>query len=361
MLEKIHASHTGIVKCKRRAKDVLFWPGMGRDIEERIATCETCSQYQSSNTKEPMISDESPTRPWELVSTDLFHLEGKDYLLIVDSYSHYIETVNLKSTTSRAVIEGSKSILARHGIPRIMKSDNGPQYTFSEYKEFSKNWGFRHITVSPHYPQANGLAEKSVQIVKHLIKKAKSDARDPYLSLLEYRNTSVNNVGSPAQFSIGRRLNSLLPCTPEQLTPQVIDPKKVTEAIRKLQGKNKRYYDRNAKELPSLKPKDAVRIQMGDKWVPGTVKRLADTPRSFILRTPGGQEYRRNRRHFRKAPLASQPAAAIDSDDDNNFTTQPVEQAVVQEPSETQPQEFPQTSRGCTIHTPARYQDFVKH
>jgi len=31
MLEKIHVSHMGIVKCKRRAKDVLFWPGMGRD------------------------------------------------------------------------------------------------------------------------------------------------------------------------------------------------------------------------------------------------------------------------------------------------------------------------------------------
>ena len=130
----------GIVKCKRRAKDVLFWPGMGRDIEEQIATCETCSQYQSSNTKEPMISDELPTRPWELVSTDLFHLEGEDYLLIVDSYSHYIEIVKLKNTTSKTVIEGTKSIFAHHGIPRIIKSDNGPQYTSSEYKEFSKIW-----------------------------------------------------------------------------------------------------------------------------------------------------------------------------------------------------------------------------
>ena len=58
------------------------------------------------------------------------------------------------------------------------------------------------------------------------------------------------------------------------------------------------------------------------------------------MRTPGGQEYRRNRRHLRKAP--SQPAAAVDTeDDDNNIITQPVEQAVVEEPSETLPQEFP--------------------
>ena len=51
--------------------------------------------------------------------------------------------------------------------------------------------------------------------------------------------------------SMGRRLNSLLPCTPEQLAPEVIDPKKVTEATRHVQERNKKYYDRSAKELPS--------------------------------------------------------------------------------------------------------------
>ena len=29
MLAKIHTCHLGIVKCKQRARDILFWPGMG--------------------------------------------------------------------------------------------------------------------------------------------------------------------------------------------------------------------------------------------------------------------------------------------------------------------------------------------
>ena len=41
MLDKIHSSHLGMVKCKQRAKDVLFWPGMGKDIEDRISQCDT--------------------------------------------------------------------------------------------------------------------------------------------------------------------------------------------------------------------------------------------------------------------------------------------------------------------------------
>lgn len=56
ILSKIHVSHLGIVKCKQRAKDVVFWPGMGKDIEEMISRCETCQEYQASNPKKPMIA-----------------------------------------------------------------------------------------------------------------------------------------------------------------------------------------------------------------------------------------------------------------------------------------------------------------
>jgi len=50
-------------------------------------------------------------------------------------------------------------------------------------------------TVSPQYPQTNGLVEKEVQIVKNLLTKAKQDRRDPYLGLLEYRNTPIDDIG----------------------------------------------------------------------------------------------------------------------------------------------------------------------
>jgi len=60
----------------------------GLKWDRQIATYETCSEYQSSNTKEPTISEEPTVRPWELVLTDLCDLKGEDYLLIVDNYSH---------------------------------------------------------------------------------------------------------------------------------------------------------------------------------------------------------------------------------------------------------------------------------
>ena len=85
--------------------------------------------------------------------------------------------------------------------------------------------------VSPYHPQVNGLVEKSVHIIKQLLKESTADQRDPYLSLLEYRSTAVNNIGSPAQLTMSRRLNSVLLCAAEQLAPRIIEPYKVMESM----------------------------------------------------------------------------------------------------------------------------------
>ena len=63
-----------------------------------------------------------------------------------------------------------KGTFARYGIPAVMASDNGPQYDCAEMKQFAQEYGFRHITTSPYYPQANGKVEKVVRTVKQLLK-----------------------------------------------------------------------------------------------------------------------------------------------------------------------------------------------
>ena len=69
-----------------------------------------------------------------------------------------------------------------------------------------------------------------MQTVKRLLTKAKADGKDPYLSLLEYRNTPIDDVGSPSQLLMSRRLQSILPNTVSQLKPQVVDPRREVKA-----------------------------------------------------------------------------------------------------------------------------------
>ena len=131
-----------------------------------VSKCTTCLEHRKENTKEPMIPFRIPTLPWEVVATDLFTLDNSNYLLIVDYQSRYFEVVKLPDTKSATVITYSKSIFSRHGIPAEVVSDNGPQYSSMEHQAFAETWEFKHTTVSPLDPQANGLEERTVQSVK---------------------------------------------------------------------------------------------------------------------------------------------------------------------------------------------------
>ena len=98
----------------------------------------------------------------------------------------------------------------------------------AEFELFAKKWNFKHTTSSPNYPQSNGMAKRAVQTVKNLLKKARNYGRDPYLALLEYRNTPRDEVlGSPVQRMMSRLTKSLLPISEEMLKPNILDPEKI--------------------------------------------------------------------------------------------------------------------------------------
>ena len=113
-----------------------------------------------------------PELPWQKVGTELFQWKINQYLLIVDYYSRYIEISKLSSgTTADDIINHTKSIFARHGIPEVVYSDNGPQFRSEAYKQFAAEYQFTHVTSSPYFPQSNREAERAVGTIKSLLKK----------------------------------------------------------------------------------------------------------------------------------------------------------------------------------------------
>lgn len=159
-----------------------------------------------------MLVQGFPTAPWEKVGTDLFHYNGKDYVLVIDYYSNFPEIALLTSATSNSVITHVKSIFARHGIPKTVVSYNGPCYNSKEQQQFAKQYGFNHVTSSPQHPQANGKVEKGVHIIKQLLKKATYSKWDPYLALLSYGVALLECGLSPAELLMNRKLHTTLPC-----------------------------------------------------------------------------------------------------------------------------------------------------
>ena len=295
VLSQLHSGHHGIHKCKERARCSVWWPGINMDIEEYIKKCRVCCQFQRPRF-EPLCPSELPDTPWQKVGTDLFEWKQVSYLLVVDYYSRFIEIAKLSSTTSRGVINHLKSIFARHGIPQIVVSDNGPQYSSSEFAQFARDYKFNHITSSPHFPQANGESERAVQTVKGLLKRS----NDPYLALLAYRSTPLKLGYSPAELLMGRALRTTVPIPLKQLQPKLLNNKELKKKDKELKIKQKENYDNRHKtsEQDILEPGDEVWIY--DQGVSGEVTNERG-PRSYQVQTSTGV-VRRNRRDLNRLP-----------------------------------------------------------
>ncbi|GBL76764.1 hypothetical protein AVEN_53437-1 [Araneus ventricosus] len=148
--------------------------------------------------------------PWEILGLYLFKYKNSWYLPISNYYSRYPEIARLDRPTSAEVINHCKSIFSHHGIPDVVRSDNDSQIDpvkTVEFKDFAKSYGFTHISSNPKFSQSNGLIETAVKTVKACIKKS----RDPYLTLMAYGATPLENGFSPSELLMGRRINTTLP------------------------------------------------------------------------------------------------------------------------------------------------------
>ena len=168
--------------------------------------------YRNSQAKEPLKCHKLPERPWQKFAVDLSELDIQEYVVMVDYYFKSFEVSHLPSSKGKTVINHIKRQVARYGIPEVTVSDIGSEFSSNEFAEFAREYGFKHVTSSPRYPQSNGLAERGLQTAKNLMKKAKVERKDFQFALLDYRNTPIEEIGpSPAQMLMGRPTRTKLP------------------------------------------------------------------------------------------------------------------------------------------------------
>lgn len=306
LLDKLHTGHQGITKCRERARQSVWWPGLSTQLDELVLNCPECVKSQRQR-PQPLTPTQLPQLPWQKVATDLFEWKQSTYLLVVDYYSRYIEIALLKGTTTSDIVTHMKSIFARHGIPETVISDNGPQYASREFAEFAKTYEFKHCTSSPYFPQGNGEAERAVGTIKSLLGKN----GDPYKALLAYRATPLQVGYSPAELLMGRILRTTVPTTRSQREPKVPDAAIVRSRDKKNKSRQKRNHDNHhgARELPPLQPGDHVwipqRLQEGE--VQGEV-----APQSYEVEIEG-ENLRRNRRHLIRLPTDATGQTNVES------------------------------------------------
>ena len=149
-----------------------------------------------------------------------------------------------------------------------------------EFQDFAREYEFEHLTSSPDYPQSNGKVENAIKTAKSLMKKARESGQDFYLSLLAWRNTLTEGMGSsPAQRLFSRRTKMSLPTASRLLEPEPV--KQVRDKLYERKEIQAKYFNKVSKELPSLQEGEIVRMKPkahdhAKRWVKAQVEKQVE-------------------------------------------------------------------------------------
>lgn len=217
ILEQLHSSHPGISKMKAKARSHFWWPNLDREIEALANNCHQCvqSRQNPAKTYSPWPTDSAP---FQRIHIDyLGPFANKMFLIVLDSYSKWVEVYPTTSTTSGPTIEKLRDCFARFGLPDVIVSDNGRQFVSSQFKEFCTRNSIKHLTIAPYSPQSNGAAENAVKSFKVGMTKALSDPKNNGESmetltnryLFFYRSsTHATTLETPYKRMFGREMRT---------------------------------------------------------------------------------------------------------------------------------------------------------
>ena len=195
-----HAGHQGINKTKRLARKHVWFPGMDKMLEIVVKRCEKCMVNTKRERLNPIQTSEMPLGPWRQLALDHYGpFWGKYVLILIDLFSRYPLAKIVSSTSAKATVAYLEEIFSIFGIPKRLKSDNGPPFNSREFREFCESNGIIHDKVTPYWPRANGLVESFMKNVTKCLKNAQvnGDKFEDELRefLRSYRATPHSSTG----------------------------------------------------------------------------------------------------------------------------------------------------------------------
>ncbi|KRY55859.1 Uncharacterized protein T03_10050 [Trichinella britovi] len=293
LLTVLHDGHPGIVRMKALARRYFWWPKMDEDIEKTVNTRDVCQSSRAAMPKAPVHSWETPNNPWSRSHIDFAGpFQGKTFLIVVDTFSKWLEVIPISEMSTRTVIEELHQLFATHGLPNTIVSDNAAQFLSVEFQQFLKRGAIRHARIAPFHPASNGQAERMVRTTKEALRKMVHGSWKQRLAnflFLQRVSPCATTGKSPAELLMKRRLRTVL----DRIHPDI--------EVEAIEG-NSDVTKPDKQKIRKFAPDDLVfarNYAHGPKWCPATI--VAPTgPVFYKVRTTDGQLWKRHLDQLRK-------------------------------------------------------------
>lgn len=329
LLEMAHegnlAGHLGVRKTLGKILCHYYWPKVKNDVSEFCKTCVVCQRVGKPN----QVIRPAPLCPIPVVEEPFSKIvidcvgplprtrKGNQYLLtIMCVSSRFPEAIPLRNIHSKTIVRELVKFFSWVGIPKIIQSDQGSNFTSRVFKEILKGLKIEHKLSSAYHPQSQGCVERFHQTLKSTLRmyceemSVQWDEALP-LALFALRDSIQESTGfSPFELVFGHEVNGPMRMVKEKWLGKEDPPNVVKyvsdfkdrlmrareiahENLKSSQGDMKGWYDRKARTR-SFQPGDKVLVLFplqGDPFKarfsgPWEIERkLSDV--NYIVKTPG--------------------------------------------------------------------------
>ena len=168
LFNQLHnVSHPGVRASRRLISARFVWPGMSRDVGLWAKSCISCQKSKiSTHVHSPVPSIPVPTRRFSHVHIDIVgplpSSQGFSYLLtMIDRTTRWPEVAPLSSISAESCVRAFISTwISRFGVPAVLTSDRGTQFTSSVWSGVCAVLGISTSTTTSFHPQSNGIIER---------------------------------------------------------------------------------------------------------------------------------------------------------------------------------------------------------
>ena len=174
-----HEGHQGLVKTKKLLREKVWFPKIDDEIKRRIEQCAPCQPNSCGSRPDPLQMSPLPPEAWHTLHMDFCgpFPTGEYLFAVIDAYSRFPEVEIVHSTSASAIIPKLDRIFSTHGIPLIIKSDNGPPFNSEDIRKYMAENGINHSRITPLWPQANSEAENFMKPMTKAIRSAHAEGK----------------------------------------------------------------------------------------------------------------------------------------------------------------------------------------